>query len=658
MIEYDDGEFGGPHEQEEYFIGNRNSESARLAHTSTLHIKRAKRKKRKVWYLVHSKLSPSVYKVFIDVAIGQLDLGKEETNIKKVIRSLMNTGELGVVKNSDHAILGHLDYAIIHLPTHRLVLHSEHRAQILDYCVQRFIHEPDPVGACINFIENNFFGFGDEIRVRDQILKRIKLQPLDQTAKDVNQYYEVDSDHISRLFEEAELNEPQPGPSNEPVTRRHFNAKEPVYYPDKDLTKAAILDDYHDILYELLIGTMGVDEVVDENLRDRLFPELWRWLIPEEIDETGDELVHGFRIRRRSDARIILKTSESELIWHLAREKLSSIHTNDQISFFVHERYVGAAPNREFCDPFSTILLRGQQINFPKPPPTIGSSPMQYVQIDVIEMPACRFNGRDYTNILVRHLVDVFGSFSVPEGFRSGSPQKALSIAINDIRSMFDVNISYLGLGTIVPFMAREEICKRAKQIGRENSWVEVLPSTVIALNQKPHKAFDRKFSAFEVIFKRRPWKNQNLPPWLLSSRDENLPKIESSEQESFEYILNEYLKKKRPILNESGELTDPGTGFLFKPNDYVYIKNPCYQEQVEVVAKEIRADNPRYFRAVVTRVELTNPDFPYRVRYWDNPKLDELPANSWPEPGARETRVHVYDIVASTPRLAYLRNM
>lgn len=37
--------------------------------------------------------------------------------------------------------------------------------------------------------------------------------------------------------------------------------KEPIYRPEKDLTKFAILDEYHDILYELLIGTMGVDEV-------------------------------------------------------------------------------------------------------------------------------------------------------------------------------------------------------------------------------------------------------------------------------------------------------------------------------------------------------------------------------------------------------------
>lgn len=150
----------------------------------------------------------------------------------------------------------------------------------------------------------------------------------------------------------------------------------------------------------------------------------------------------------------------------------------------------------------------------------------------------------------------------------------------------------------------------------------------------------------------------------------ESFVKIETNLRESFQTTLNEYLKKKSPLLNENEELIEPATGFLFKPNDYVYvrihlevrqlflqIKNPCYQDQLEVLAKEIRADNPRYFRAVVTKVDPTSPDFPYRVRYWDHPKQDEIPANSWPEPGARETRVYVYDIVASTPRLAYLRN-
>lgn len=79
---------------------------------------------------------------------------------------MINTGELCVVKGVDHEILGHMDYAIIHLPTHRLVLHSEQRAQIVDYCVQRHMGAPDPIGASINYIEENFFGFGDDIRVR------------------------------------------------------------------------------------------------------------------------------------------------------------------------------------------------------------------------------------------------------------------------------------------------------------------------------------------------------------------------------------------------------------------------------------------------------------------------------------------------------------
>lgn len=178
MIEYDDGVFGEESRPaEEYYIESHEPNQPRPPPIEPPHPKRAKRKKKKVWFLgrnsrqnkrllVHSKLSPSVYKAFIDVAIGRLDLGKEETNIKKVIRSLMNTGELCVVKGVDHEILGHMDYAIIHLPTHRLVLHAEHRVQIVDYCVQRYVGEPDPVGASIGYIEDNFFGFGDEIRVR------------------------------------------------------------------------------------------------------------------------------------------------------------------------------------------------------------------------------------------------------------------------------------------------------------------------------------------------------------------------------------------------------------------------------------------------------------------------------------------------------------
>ena len=59
---------------------------------------------------------------------------------------------------------------------------------------------------------------------------------------------------------------------------------------------------------------------------------------------------------------------------------------------------------------------------------------MQYVQIDVIEMPACRFNGRDYTNILViedlySHFLFVKALFGVPEPdqivFERGGPIEA-----------------------------------------------------------------------------------------------------------------------------------------------------------------------------------------------------------------------------------------
>lgn len=58
-----------------------------------------------------------------------------------------------------------MDYAVINLPTKRILLTSEQRQQVLEAVVERFKDDRHPIGSCLQFIQNNYIGFPPVIKV-------------------------------------------------------------------------------------------------------------------------------------------------------------------------------------------------------------------------------------------------------------------------------------------------------------------------------------------------------------------------------------------------------------------------------------------------------------------------------------------------------------
>ncbi|VDN60663.1 unnamed protein product [Dracunculus medinensis] len=71
------------------------------------------------------------------------------------------------------------------------------------------------------------------------------------------------------------------------------------------------------------------------------------------------------------------------------------------------------------------------------------------------------------------------------------------------------------------------------------------------------------------------------------------------------------------------------------------------------------RSNIPRYFRATIAEVDRANPDFMYRVYYWDDVvNVDAVSNDQWPDESCSCAWVSPYDIAPSTPDLSRRRNI
>lgn len=71
-----------------------------------------------------------------------------------------------------------------------------------------------------------------------------------------------------------------------------------------------------------------------------------------------------------------------------------------------------------------------------------------------------------------------------------------------------------------------------------------------------------------------------------------------------------------------------------------VSIENSCFQMR-NITHRDFfhkskkRSNVPRYFRATIIDIDHENPDFMYRVLFWDDvPNIDSVPADQWPDQG------------------------
>ncbi|KAK6046652.1 hypothetical protein COOONC_15843 [Cooperia oncophora] len=463
-------------------------------------------------------------------------------------------------------------------------------------------------------------------------------------------------------------------------------------------------DAIYDKLAEVLAERCTLESIEDEPLR----------LAIENIRDSGEIMVEdwpeeqyfcppGLRLRVNDDiGRIYLRKSE----------------VNE-----VDSQYVGIATRANIREVSKYDLLKGSRVVFPAPPRCIGRKPMQYVQIDILVMEETMYGERSYSQalfltdlysgytfaraltdspdlaIIVRHVMDIFGSFGPPEVYRTYSAEYSHIIAdvMLDIERLFKVPIKNMGVGGDLTRELVRSLYRRAHtELMATNRWVEALPFAVIEQNQRPSKFFDPNRTPFEIMFARHAWRDEACPPWVdpASSEEMELDRSKPAKKEKKGFLdtgtddsgaphldsvkdLKMYanslvMSRKKlkqqvlpiyvPVYNEDGKLVNPGTGYLYQVFDRIYVRNPHYN--VDFRTSRSRSHVARYYRGIIVDIDTDLVDSMYKVLYWeDDPHdVDAMSASEWPAADdtydCASSWFGPWDVTASTAHLAKLRSV
>uniref|UniRef100_A0A0R3RVT1 Integrase catalytic domain-containing protein n=1 Tax=Elaeophora elaphi TaxID=1147741 RepID=A0A0R3RVT1_9BILA len=655
------------------------------------------------------QITDSIYSDFIVLMTGGEVVPPAEEH-RRILDAMVQGDDYTVACDVDDEFLGHLEYVIVHLPSVRLLLTSEQREQVIESAVARFKNNKHPIGACLQLLQKNYIGFPSIIRLRSALMDC--LSRLVTLGEDDVDYA------VSSLGDSGE------GMSNDsvlPGTSSNFARRKGM---SQNLLNTAIPDNEYDILAQILTRKLKVDDVDNVVLREAIKARMkGGLLIGEYWSESNEFLSPGWRIRLRDSGKIVPRISEVDDIWRRCYETMPDC-TQKQMLAYLEERYVGMSLKAKQRTVTKDILLKGSRIQFPSRPRCIGSKPMQYVQIDMVEMECSEYGDRCYTmalivtdlyshfvfgralaeapdtSLLVRHLMDIFGAFAPPEAYRTYTNDEVIGLVMSDIEKLFKIEIKNVGHGVMNHANLCASMYKRAaEELGGRERWVEALPFAVIDYNQTPVKCFgDLRISPFEIMFGRRPWRNHTTPPWVRGAlygknmneaegcvednrmetmsgatemcmiRSTPLPRRPEVEERLANVYLSEISSNRAKIscilgrypakFNDAGHVVDPGTGYLYEVGDCVYLRN-FEQEETYIDRPKRRYNDSRYCRASIVEVDYQNPDFMYKVYYWDDIiDVDHLPPNQWPGEGSLLAWVSPYDIAPSTADLARRRNV
>uniref|UniRef100_A0A914ZKT3 Integrase catalytic domain-containing protein n=5 Tax=Parascaris univalens TaxID=6257 RepID=A0A914ZKT3_PARUN len=671
------------------------------------------------------KITAEMYVDFVTEMTGG-EVHTNDAEYRETLDALIDGDDFSVACGVEDELLGHLDYVIIHLPSKRFVLMPDQRERVIEAAVERFKNELHPIGSCLHLIQRNYIGFPPIIKLRNALLECLnRVVPPAPLESDLSNAVKDGRECFTSAPIPHEAIDMKPSPSR----RSNVRSMKPSQAITPD---TPVPDNQYDTLAQILAGKMNIEDVKDWMVREAIKARLTGELEAEYWTEPGEFLPPGWRIRVRESGKILPRKGEIDEIWRRCCEAMSQTHNQKEILAYLEERYAGVATKSRLRLINKDVLIKGTRVQFPSKPRCLGSKPMQYVQIDMVEMESSEYGDRCYNmallvtdlysqyvfgralsdaldpSLLVRHLMDIFGAFAPPEAYRSFTNNVVIEHVMTDIERLFKVHIKNVGNGVMNFFNLRTSMYKRAEEeLGSRERWVEALPFAVIEYNQKPLKGFgDVRISPFEIMFGRRPWKEMAVPPWMnnggygkASDDDDEFssePKraVESISGESdmgFDKgvispatkktrrpdpgatLANIYLGEmsenrgkisfvmgKYPVkYDEQGRVVDPGTGFMYEIGDHVYMRNITHRDFFHKSKK--RSNVPRYFRATIIDIDHENPDFMYRVLFWDDvPNIDSVPADQWPDQGEECLCAWVspFDISPSTPDLSRRRNI
>ncbi|CAG9531603.1 unnamed protein product [Cercopithifilaria johnstoni] len=659
------------------------------------------------------QITDSIYSDFIILMTGGEVVPPAEEH-RRILDAMVQGDDYTVACDVDDEFLGHLDYVIVHLPSVRLLLTNEQREQVIESAVARFKNDKHPIGACLQLLQKNYVGFPSIIRLRNALmdcLNRLVTAGEDDVDYAVSHLDNSGAQGFAGMSSDSAL----PGTSSEFARKKGMS---------QNLLNAAIPDNEYDILAQILARKLKIDDVDSVVLREAIKARMKGGLLVSEYwPEPNEFLSSGWRIRLRDSGKIVPRISEVDDIWRQCYETMPDC-TQKQMLAYLEEKYVGISLKTKHRTATKDILLKGPRVQFPTRPRCIGSKPMQYVQIDMVEMECSEYGERCYTmalivtdlyshfvfgralaeapdtSLLVRHLMDIFGAFAPPEAYRTYTNDEVIGFVMSDIEKLFKIKIKNIGHGVMNHANLCASMYKRAaEELGGRERWVEALPFAVIDYNQTPVKCFGGlRISPFEILFGRRPWRNHSIPPWVCGAlygenvneaegygeenrmesisgatemcmiRSTPLPRRPEVEERLANVYLSEISSNRAKIscilgrypakFNDAGHVVDPGTGYLYEVGDCVYLRN-FEQEETYMDHPKMRHNESRYYRASIVEVDYQNPDFMYKVCYWDDIiDVDHLPPNQWPGEDSLSAWVSPYDIAPSTADLARRRNV
>ncbi|KAI1721650.1 zinc finger, C2H2 type [Ditylenchus destructor] len=224
---------------------------------------------------------------------------------------------------------------------------------------------------------------------------------------------------------------------------------------------------------------------------------------------------------------------------------------------FHHGHNPKAAVEIENMKPWSLAKANREnryKLSFPSKPLVTGCRPMQYIQVDIIDMPETKYRmGSKYSNALIvtdmyskfmfgRSLIDgdendqervvcrlvteIFYAFGLPEGYSSIFGKEVVDRCFCQISENFRIDIQCVTTSTPCYAALRRNIELRAEADFKDRlRWPESLPATILTHNQTPHAVFQFRVSPFEVMFGRKAWYKTNADvelPWMLPDRYDN----------------------------------------------------------------------------------------------------------------------------------------
>ncbi|KAL6744242.1 hypothetical protein Aduo_017196 [Ancylostoma duodenale] len=676
---------------------------------------------------------------------------------RKLLDNMSSSGDFGAAVDFYDEIMGELPVVMVHMRTSKVFLSPSLREKCIEKVIAVKKCEPNPICASLAHIQQLFVGFPPEIRLRHMLVAELEKQEPGTLSEDDKRIMALPPSArftarpglLLRRCGTPQLSSATPRrvssrtPKPKEITSVDskgeivtINATQHSSSPSmKLLSKVKPLfinllvpidDRIYDKIAEVLAERCTLESIEDESLR----------LAIENIRDGGEIMVEdwmeeqffcppGLRLRANDEVgRIYLRKSEVAEVWRMCYATLNERPQCDILNA-VDAQYIGIATKANMREVSKYDLLKGARVVFPTSPRSIGRKPMQYVQIDILVMEETVYGERSYSQalfltdlysgysfaraltdspdlaIIVRHVMDIFGSFGPPEAYRTFSTDYTAVIAdvMMDIERLFKIPIKNMGVGGNLTRDLVRALYRRAEtELMATNRWVEALPFAVIEQNQRPSKFFDPTRTPFEIMFGRHAWRDEMCPPWVNPANLEEMDMDQSrmkpgkkakrrfleNGEEEFEsshldtvkdlkmYANSLVESRKRikttvapiyvPVYNEEEKLVNPGTGYMFQIFDRVYVRNPHYHYDGR--SSKHRPHTARYYRGIIVDIDEDLVDSMYKVLYWeDDPQvIDAMSSAQWPAADdtydCTSSWFGPWDVTASTAHLAKLRTV